>query len=226
MKKETVVPISSLPRERMMSFGEKALSDQELLAILLRTGSAPYNVLELAGLLLAEFPNLYELKTASLTELQEIRGIGQTKAIELKAMMELGSRVHQTNQPKYGRVQSSFGIAQQLIDELKDCHQEHLVCLYLNTKNEIIHRKTIFIGSLNQSIAHPREIFREAVRCSAARLICSHNHPSGAPGPSENDRLFTKRLQQCGDMMGIELLDHLIVGNQGYVSLREEGFWE
>lgn len=226
MQKETVVPQSSLPRERLLHFGEKALSNQELLAILLRTGSKPYNVVELSGLILEEFPTLYELKSASLNELQQIRGVGQIRAIELKAMMELGSRLHQSVQEKYGKVQSSFGLAQQLIEELKDFHQEHLICLYLNTKNEIIYRKTLFIGSLNQSIAHPREIYREAVRCSAARIICCHNHPSGAPGPSENDRLFTQRLKQCGEMMGIELLDHLIIGNDSYVSLREEGFWE
>lgn len=226
MEKETVVPKSSLPRERLLYFGEKALSNQELLAILLRTGSKPYNVLELSGLILAEFPTLFELKNANLNELQQIRGVGEIRSIELKAMMELGSRIHQSTQPKYGKVQSSFGLAQQLIEELKDYHQEHLLCLYLNTKNEIIFRKTLFIGSLNQSIAHPREIYREAVRCSAARIICSHNHPSGTPTPSENDRLFTKRLIQCGEMMGIELLDHLIIGNDSYVSLREEGFWE
>ncbi len=225
MEKASVIPQSSRPRERLLDFGVKALSNQELLAILLRTGSKPYNVLELSGLILNTFPNLYELKSASLNELQQIRGVGKIRAIELKAMMELGSRIHQEKQPKYGKVHSSFGLAQQLIEELKDCHQEHLICLYLNTKNEIIHRKTLFIGSLNQSVAHPREIYREAVRCSAARIICSHNHPSGTPNPSENDRLFTRRLKQCGEMMGIELLDHLIIGNDSYVSLREEGFW-
>lgn len=170
------IPKSSLPRERLLEYGEQALSNQELLAILLRTGSKPYNVMELSGLVLAAFPNLYELKSASLKELQTIRGVGQIKAIELKAMMELGSRIHQALQPKYGKVRTSMDLAFQLMEELKDYQQEHLICLYLNTKNEIIHRQTLFIGSLNQSIAHPREIFREAVRHSAARIICVHNH--------------------------------------------------
>ena len=116
-------------------------------------------------------------------------------------------------------------LAFQLMEDLKDYQQEHLICLYLNTKNEIIHRQTLFIGSLNQAVAHPREIFREAVRHSAARIICVHNHPSGNPEPSENDRQFTKRLKACGEMMGIELLDHLIIGHSSYVSLREEGLW-
>jgi DNA repair protein radc len=176
MEKKLTVPPSSLPRERLLLFGEKALSDQELLAIFLRTGVKPYHVTEIAALILAQFPTLHDLKNASLEELQEIKGVGKIRAIELKAIIELGSRIHQASQPKYGKIHSSFGLAQQLIEEFKDYHQEHLVCLYLNTKNEIIFRKTVFIGSLNQSIAHPREIYREAVRRSAARIICTHNH--------------------------------------------------
>jgi len=224
MKK--LLPQSSLPRERMLEYGEQALSNQELLAILLRTGSRKYSVIELAGIILNRFPSLYDLKHATLSELQEISGVGQVKALELKAMIELGRRIQRANQPKLGKVVTSFDLAQQLIDEMKDLSQEHLVCLYLNTKNEIILRKTLFVGSLNQSIAHPREIFREAVRCSAARIICSHNHPSGDPAPSQNDLEFTNRLRKCGEMMGIEVLDHLVIGNDNYVSIREEGVWK
>lgn len=218
-------PLSSFPRERLLEYGVQALSNQELLAILLRTGSKKYNVIELSGLVLTTFSNLYELKNATLYELQQISGVGQIKAIELKAMIELGYRIHRSDQPKFGKVITSFDLAQQLIDEMKDFSQEHLLCFYLNTKNEVIYRKTLFVGSVNQSVAHPREIFREAVRCSAARIICSHNHPSGDPTPSENDRAFTRRLKECGEMMGIEILDHLVIGNKKYVSLREEGFW-
>src|SRR5699024_1993759 len=207
MKK--LLPQSSLPRERMLEYGEQALSNQELLAILLRTGSRKYSVIELAGIMLNRFPSVYDLKHATLSELQEISDVGQVKSLELKAMIELGRRIRRANQPKLGKVVTSFDLAQQLIDEMKDLSQEHLVCLYLNTKNEIILRKTLFVGSLNQSIAHPREIFREAVRCSAARIICSHNHPSGDPAPSQNDLEFTNRLRKCGEMMGIEVLDHL-----------------
>lgn len=225
-EKRSVIPQSSMPRERLIDYGAEALSNQELLAILLRTGSRPYNVMELSGLILAEFSSLYDLKAASLNELQQIRGVGEIRSIELKAMMELGSRIHQSLQPKYGKIRSSTDLAMQLMEELKDYQQEHLLCLYLNTKNEIVHRQTLFIGSLNQSIAHPREIFRGAVRHSAARIIIVHNHPSGDPTSSANDREFTKRLKACGEMMGIELLDHLIIGHQTYVSLREEGFWE
>lgn len=152
MKKKLALPDSSLPRERLVEFGSEALSDQELLAILLRTGSQAENVMELAARVLREYPDLYALKSASIEEFTKIRGIGQVKAIELKAMTELGYRVYKARQPKIGRVRSSVDLAFQLMEELKDYQQEHLLCLYLNTKNEIIHKKTLFVGSLNQSI--------------------------------------------------------------------------
>lgn len=218
------LPESSWPRERLLREGEKHLSDQELLAIILRNGSRQQNVMELAGSILRKYPTLYDLKHTTLQELQQFKGIGETRAIELKAMMELGYRINRALQPKMGKIQSSLSLGQLLITELKDHQQEHLVAFFLNTKNEIILQKTIFIGSLNQSIAHPREIFREAVRISAARVVLGHNHPSGNPTPSQNDLDFTERVQECGAMMGIELLDHIIVGETKYFSLREEKY--
>lgn len=218
------LPESSWPRERLVRESERHLSDQELLAIILRNGSRQQNVMELAGTILQKYPNLYDLKHATLHELQQFRGIGKTRAIELKAMMEFGVRIHRALQPKSGRIQSSYSLAQYLIEELKDYQQEHLVAFFLNTKNEILLQKTLFIGSLNQSIAHPREIFREAVRISAARVALGHNHPSGNPAPSQNDLEFTQRVEECGTMMGIELLDHIIVGETKYFSLREENY--
>ena len=113
-----------------------------------------------------------------------------------------------------------------LQQEMRDLQQEHVIALYLNTKNEIIKKKTIFIGSLNSSVAHPREIFREAVRFSAARIIIGHNHPSGNPEPSEADLLFTRRMVESGQMIGIDLLDHFVVGSRSYVSLKEYGVIE
>lgn len=217
------VPQDSLPRERLLNYGEKALSNQELLAILLRTGSKDQNVMELAGQFLKQFPDLYTLKMASLEELQAIHGIGRVRSIELRAAIELGCRIEKATQPKFGQISSSNQIAHQLIQELRDFQQEHLVALYLNTKNEIIKQETIFIGSLNQSIAHPREIFKGAVRYSAARVLIAHNHPSGNPQPSENDLDFTERVKYCGEMMGIPLLDHIITGHDDYLSMKEEG---
>ncbi|OJG98664.1 DNA repair protein RadC [Enterococcus termitis] len=219
------MPEDCLPRERLEIVGEKALSNQELLAILLRTGSKSTNVMEVASKFLNYFHHLYELKNATVTEMMEIKGIGRIKAIELRAAIEFGYRIQQSTQMKLGRVSSSYQIAQNLMYELQDLQQEHLICLYLNTKNEVIKQETVFKGSLNQSVAHPREIFRCAVKYSAARLILAHNHPSGNPTPSESDVHFTQRMQECGKMMGIEVLDHIIIGEQTYVSMREENFF-
>lgn len=217
------VPKSSRPRERLAQYGEKALATHELLAILLRTGPKDSNVLQLAMRVMNEFEDLYSLKMASLEELMTINGIGETKAIEIKACIELGLRMAHSTQLKSGVITSTKTAGSLLMQEMSDFQQEHVVALYLNTKNELIKKKTIFIGSLNSSVAHPREIFREAVRFSAARIILGHNHPSGNPEPSEADLIFTRRMVECGEMMGIELLDHFIIGGQTYISLKEYG---
>lgn len=219
------MPEDCLPRERLEEVGEKSLSNQELLAILLRTGSKNTHVMEVASKFLNYFDHLYELKNATLTEMMEVKGIGRIKAIELRAAIEFGYRIQQSTQMKFGKVSSSYQIAQNLMSELQDFQQEHLVCLYLNTKNEVIKQETVFKGSLNQSVAHPREVFRSAVKYSAARLILAHNHPSGNPTPSESDIHFTQRMQKCGKMMGIDVLDHIIIGQQVYTSMREENFF-
>lgn len=220
------IPATSRPRERLLTQGAQALSDQELLAILLRTGTGQLHVMDLAALILHRYPSLYELKFATKEELLTFPGVGEVKALEILTVIELGSRIQKAFQPKLGAIRSSVELAGQLMEELKDYQQEHLLCLYLNTKNEIIKKETLFIGSLNQSIAHPREIFKGALRVSAARMIVVHNHPSGNPAPSGNDLTFTRRLIECGELMGIELLDHLIIGHGRYLSLREEGFWD
>lgn len=229
LKKERLfireMPEDCLPRERLEEVGEKALSNQELLAILLRTGSKNKNVMEVSSSFLNHFVHMYELRNASIAEMMTIKGIGRIKAIELRAAFEFGYRIQQSTQEKLGKVSSSYQIAQNLMIEMQDFQQEHLICLYLNTKNEVLKRETIFKGSLNQSVAHPREIFRGAVKFSAARVILAHNHPSGNPTPSESDIQFTRRIQKCGEMMGIEVLDHIIIGQKVYISMREENFF-
>ncbi|WP_124057568.1 RadC family protein [Vaginisenegalia massiliensis] len=216
------VPEESLPRERLLAFGEKALANHELLAILLRTGYRDTNVLGLAMQVLSSFENLAQLKLASLVELQAIKGIGQAKAIELRAAIELGSRIAQSTLPKLGQLTSTEEAGQWLLKEMRDLHQEHLVVLFLNSKNEIIRKRTIFMGTVNSACAHPREIFKEAVKYPTARIIMAHNHPSGDTTPSGADLNFTERMIECGDLMGIEILDHLIIGDHSYRSLREE----
>lgn len=214
-------PTYSRPRERLIEYGEKALGNHELLAILLRTGSKEKNVTFLALEVLNQFDNLHQLKFSTLEELQEIKGIGKAKAIEIRAAIEFGLRVASATQLKNGEITSSKTVGELLHLEMKDLRQEHVVAVFLNTKNEIIKKETIFVGGLNSSVAHPREIFRGAVKASAARIILGHNHPSGNPEPSSADIHFTKRIARCGDLMGIELLDHIVIGEKDYVSLKE-----
>ena len=173
--------------------------------------------------LLRTFEDLFYLKHVTLEEFMTIPGIGQTKAIELKAAIELGTRISKASQIKTGQITSSKHVGELLMEEMRGMQQEIVVALYLNTKNEIIKKEEVFKGSLNSSVAHPREIFKGAVRYSAARLIVGHNHPSGNPEPSDADIQFTKRLAECGELMGIDLLDHIIAGENSYISLKEWG---
>lgn len=216
------LPIESQPRERLLLYGAKALSDYELLAILLRTGTKQKSVLNLAHSFLAHFKELYMLRNVSIEELQQISGIGPVKAIELQAAIEFGQRVYQSRLLKRGQILSTTAAGKWLLDHMEHLHQEHLIALFLNTKNEVIQTKNIFIGSVSQSVAHPREIFKEAVKYPTARIIIGHNHPSGDTKPSPADLNFTKRMIECGELMGIELLDHFIIGEDSYLSLREE----
>ena len=217
-------PEDSRPRERLYRYGESHLSDHELLAIILRTGTRELNVIDLSLKLLAKFENLYNLKQASIEELMAIPGIGKVKAIELCATFELGSRVQRAKQGKYGVITSSEDAGDYLLDEMKGLEQEHVIALYLNTKNEVIKQETLFIGSLNSAISHPREIFKGAVRVAAARIVLAHNHPSGNPEPSQADYNFTKRLVECGELMGIDILDHFVIGETSFISLKEYGW--
>lgn len=219
-----LIPSNSRPRERMLKFGPKALADHELLAIILRTGTREKNVVALALEVFQRVEDVYMLRHITLNQLMDIPGIGEVKATEILAAIEFGRRVSQSTQVKEGVVSSSTWVGNYLSKELSNLTQENVVALYLNTKNEIIKKETIFIGSLNSSVAHPREIFNGAVRYSAARIILAHNHPSGNTDPSEADLMFTKRMVEAGDIMGIEVLDHFIIGEDTYFSLREHGY--
>lgn len=175
------VPKEERPRERLMKEGAEALSNQELLAIILRTGSRKESVLQLSLRLLQHFEGLRRLKEASIEELQEVKGIGVTKAIEILASLEIGRRIHRLQYEDRYVIRSPKDGAEYVMDDMRFLLQEHFVCLYLNTKNQVIHRHTVFIGSLNASIVHPREVYKEALKRSAASIICFHNHPSGDP---------------------------------------------
>ncbi|MEH7010524.1 DNA repair protein RadC [Neobacillus niacini] len=217
-------PQDERPRERFIQNGPESLSNHELIAILLRTGTKDESVLQLSNRLLTNFEGLRLLKTATLEEMTEIKGIGQAKAIQILAAVEIGRRIANLNYTDRYVIRSPEDGANYVMNDMRFLSQEHFVCLYLNTKNQVLHKQTIFIGSLNASIVHPREVFREALKRSAASIICLHNHPSGDPAPSREDIEVTKRLVECGKMIGIDVLDHLIIGENKFVSLKEKGY--
>lgn len=218
------VHVSDRPRERLVRQGASSLSNQELIAILLRTGTKQESVLHLANRVLTYFEQIQELKNASIEEITAVKGIGQAKAVQLLAAVELGKRLSQQKTDDKFTIRLPKDAATYLMADMTSLNQEHFVTLFLNVKNQILHKQTIFIGSLNASIVHPREIFREAVKRSAASIICAHNHPSGNPAPSTEDIDVTKRLVEAGQLMGIELLDHVIIGDHQFISLKEKGY--
>ena len=213
---------SLLPRERLAKEGVEALSNQELLAILLRTGTRQASVFEISQKVLSNLSSLTDLKKMTLQELQSLSGIGRVKAIELQAMIELGHRIHKHETLEMESILSSQKLAKKMQQELGHKKQEHLVALYLNTQNQIIHQQTIFIGSATRSIAESREILHYAIKHMATSLILVHNHPSGAVSPSRNDDHVTKLVKEACELMGIVLLDHLIVSHSSYFSYREK----
>lgn len=212
------------PRERLLSQGASSLSNQELIAIMLRTGTKQESVLHLSNRVLHHFEGIQQLKDASIEELTSINGIGHAKAVQLMAAVELGRRLSSRQTDGKYTIRSPKDAAAFLMADMTSLKQEHFVCLFLNIKNQVMHRQTIFVGSLNASIVHPREIFREAVRRSAASIVCAHNHPSGNPAPSPEDIAVTKRLMEAGSIVGIELLDHIIIGDHQFISLNEKGY--
>ncbi|KPL61040.1 hypothetical protein AM506_03455 [Rossellomorea vietnamensis] len=217
-------PQDERPRERMIQSGAASLSNQELLAILLRTGTKSESVLQLSNRLLNEFDGLNLLKDASLEEITKTKGIGLAKAVQIMAAVEFGRRISNLAFDDRYSIRSPEDGANYVMNDMRFLAQEHFVCLYLNTKNQVLHKQTIFIGSLNASIVHPREVFKEAFRRSAASIICIHNHPSGDPTPSREDIEVTKRLVECGRIIGIDILDHLIIGEKKFISLKEKGY--
>lgn len=218
------VPKEDRPRERLLKVGAKYLSNQELIAIILTSGTKKESVMTLSGRVLMHFEGLKLLSDATIEELMAIKGIGDAKGVLLLAAIELGKRMNQYRSQDPYVIRSPQDGAEYVMEEMRILNQEHFVALFLNTKNQIIHRQTIFVGSLNASIVHPREVFREAVKRSSASIIVAHNHPSGDPAPSQEDIHVTRRLVEAGKMIGIEVLDHLIIGDRKFVSLKEKGY--
>lgn len=212
---------SDRPREKMLTKGVKALSNQELLAIIIRTGNKKHNAIELSDKIFKEkLINIRDLYDISIEELCSIDGIGLTKATQIKAAVELGVRASSYMPTKY-KIKNPWDVYTYYMEDLRHESKEIFKIILLNTKNEIITDVDISIGTLNSSLVHPREVFRAAIRRSSNKIILMHNHPSGCPEPSREDKSITNRLVECGKIIGIEVIDHIIIGDGLYFSFKE-----
>lgn len=191
---------------------------------MLKCGTKDLSVKELANNILKQIDNINNLKDINYQNLIKIKGIGKAKACEILASIELGKRINnKINNINQIKIYSSESIFNYYKDKLSDKLQEHFYCIYLDTKNHIIKDKLLFIGTINQSLVHPREVFKEAYLLSATSIICIHNHPSGNVNPSNNDIIITKQLKEVGKLLGINVLDHIIIGKDTYYSFNDNG---
>lgn len=217
------IPQNEQPREKLMSSGVSVLSNSELLAILLRTGTQNKSAVELGHNIVNNYANDFsEIANVTIEELSQMQGIGPSKACQIIAALEIGKRVQMAGMQRRTKISSPAEVFSYFKAHLSDLKIEKFIVVLLNTKNEIINWEVVSIGSLNTSIVHPREVFNRAVKRSAASILVLHNHPSGHVTPSGEDRNITKRLKEAGSLLGIPLVDHLIIGKTGYYSFKEE----
>ncbi len=217
------LPSDERPRERLANYGPGALSNAELLAIILRIGSRDENVIRMAQRLLAHFDGLPGLAQAPFQDLIEQKGIGPAKAVELKAAFELGRRWQIAAPQERLQVKSPQDAANLLMLEMGILEQEHLRTIMLDSKNHVLKVHTIYVGSVNTANVRVGELFREAIRLNSVAMIVAHNHPSGDPTPSPEDVAVTRKIVEAGQLLNIEVLDHLVIGQQRWVSLKERG---
>lgn len=217
------IPESDKPRERLYQYGSENLSDEELISIILKTGTKGMSVKEVSLKLLENVGDIKKLKDIGINTLMGINGIGKVKAIEIKAAIELGRRIYIENNKLGGIIlNNSLKIYEYFKDLIGDKKQEYFYTVYVDTKGRYIDKKCLFVGTINNSIVHPREIFKEAYLLSANGIICIHNHPSGDPTPSKEDIMITRKIKEIGMIHGIRLVDHLIVGVNSYYSFYED----
>lgn len=216
------LPASEQPRERMRDHGPAALSDAELLAILLRTGVTGINVVELARKLLIEHGSWVGLQRLSFEEIMKIHGLGEAKAAQVKAALEIGRRLLLAQPEQRPQISSPGDVANLLMVEMSHLEQEHLRVVLLNTKNHVLKIPTVYVGTINSSAVRVGELFKEALKVNAASLIVVHNHPSGDPTPSPEDVAVTRQLIEAGELLDVDVLDHLVIGQGRWVSLREK----
>lgn len=221
------MPIGERPYEKLEKHGSEMLSNAELLAIIIKTGSRNETSVDLAKRIIKqgdEFSGLTFLHDVSLEQLRSIKGIGRVKAIQLKALMELSKRIASTfTQSARLAIRSPEDVSRLLMEEMRHLKKEVFKTVLLNTKNQVIKNISVSIGSLNASIVHPREVFSEAVKAGCSGMVLVHNHPSGDPEPSSEDIETTGRLVRAGEILGIKVIDHIIIGDGRYLSLREKG---
>jgi len=222
------MPVAERPRERLARVGPQAVSTAELLAIILRTGVKGENVLTMAQRLLSTYGGLGGLSRAEVSQLGTEHGIGPAKAAQIVAALELGKRLMAEAPEERFQIRSPADGAHILIPLIGHQEQEHFVVLYMDTRNRVTDREILYKGSLNTSLVRTAEVFRGAIRRNCASIIVAHNHPSGDPNPSPEDVALTRRLVQAGKLLEVEVLDHFIIGDQRYISLRERalGFEE
>jgi DNA repair protein RadC len=217
------LPPNTKPRERLRDCGAAALSDTELLAILLRVGVEGVNVIELAQQLLVDYGGWAGLQRLDFHEMCKVHGLGEAKTSTLKAALEIGRRLLLTGEAERFQIKSPQDAAQLLLLEMGHLDQEHLRTVLLDTKNRVQSITTIYVGSLNASMVRVGEVFKAALRQNSASLIVAHNHPSGDPTPSPEDVLVTREIVAAGQLLDVEVLDHLVIGQGRYVSMRERG---
>ncbi|HHV19859.1 MAG TPA: DNA repair protein RadC [Thermoanaerobacterales bacterium] len=220
------LPLEERPRERLQRHGAQVLSDAELLAVLIRTGTRSESAIVLAQRILkgdGGKSGLAYVVDSSVEELSKIKGIGTAKAVQLKAAVELGRRISAYNRGQQVTITTPLDVKDLLMEEMRFLEREHFKTILLNIKNHVISIEDISIGSLNSSIVHPREVFKPAIRRSSASIILVHNHPSGDPTPSKEDIEVTSKLVEAGKILGINVLDHVIIGDNSFISLKEKG---
>lgn len=212
------------PREKLLLSGAEALSDQELLAILIRTGTNKMSALELAQKLLVE-GGISSLEKLSVEELSSFKGMGLAKTAQLKAAIEIGKRLAKYSLGPRPVIKCPQDVGKILVAEMSYLDKEYFKIVNLNTKNQVISMDTVSVGSLNASLVHPREVFKLSLKRNAASVIMAHNHPSGDTEPSKEDINITKRLCEAGNILGVEVLDHIIIGHNNFLSMKEKGYF-
>jgi len=217
------LPRQERPRERLQKFGPEALSAQELLALVIGRGIPKKSVMSIAQELLVKFGNVRAISHATIEELSQLRGIGLAKAAQIKAGFELGKRQDLEPESIDFDIKDPQSVVKAIRASIKDKAKEHFKLILLNPRNRIIGISTISIGTLNASLVHPREVFKDAITHSAASVVLAHNQPSGDPEPSEDDIKITKKLVESGKILGIEVIDHIIIGKNNFCSYKERG---